>query len=115
MPSQPQVTENPVEDARTVAHDQVDDEAQRTDRGDPEARDKHDLGILVRRGPARLLQDTAIAALPGALRPLLDPPLKLPAPVHDVRHGLTARCRPRRGGARAPPGPGSASISRRSG
>src|SRR6266581_3581393 len=84
--SHPQGPENPMEDAGTVSHDQVDHEAQGTDRGDAEAGDQHDLRVLVRRGPARHLQDAAVPPLAETLRALLDPPLDLPALVHDVRH-----------------------------
>src|SRR5436309_4662778 len=84
--SQPQEPENPVEDAGTVSHDQVDHEPQGADRGDAEAGDEHDLRVLVRRGPARHLQDAAVPPFAEALGALLDPPLNLPALVHDVRH-----------------------------
>src|SRR5438093_1245447 len=84
--SQPQEPENPVEDPGTVSHDQVDHEPQGADRGDAEAGDEHDLRVLVRRGPARHLFDSAVPPFAEALRALLDPPLDLPALVHDVRH-----------------------------
>src|SRR5207249_3684458 len=82
----PHEPEDPVEEAGPVSHDQVDQEAEGSDRRDPDSGDEHDFRVLVRRGPARHLQDATVTAFPEALRALLDPPLHLPALVHDVRH-----------------------------
>src|SRR2546428_147705 len=79
--------EEPADRARPVSHDQVDHEPERADRNDSDPGDQDDLRVLVRRRLAGHLEDSPESAFPEPLHPLLDPPLDLPAPVHDVRHG----------------------------
>src|SRR5207249_12106717 len=99
----------------TVPQEHDDYDAQSADIDAPEARDHHDLRILVRGRLPGHLQDAAILPFPEALDALLDPTLDVPALVDDVRHGVTAQCRGRPGGGRVRPVRGSASSGPRSG
>src|SRR6266566_8226903 len=98
--------EEPADCARSVSHDQVDHEPERTDRNDSDPGDQHDFRVLVRRRLAGHLEDAAEPAFPEPLHSLLDPPLDFPAPVHDVRHGPhRTMSTPAWGARRCSPGP----------
>src|SRR5436309_10494442 len=98
--------EEPADRARPVSHDQVDHEPERTDRDDSDPGDQDDLRVLVRRRLAGHLEYSPESAFPEPLHPLLDPPLDLPAPVYDVRHGPhRTMSTPAWGARRCSPGP----------
>src|SRR2546422_2387470 len=98
-----------------VLHEPVDEEADEPDEQEPEARDHDDPRVLVGRGLAGHLQDAAVAPLPETLRPLLDPPLHVPALVEDLRHPTAPRPRRPRVPARSRPARRFVSTSRPSG
>src|SRR5213594_841424 len=85
--SGPHDAEQSAEHVGSVAHDQINHEAQGPDRDDAQSGDHHDFRIFVGGGLACHLEDPAVLPFPETLRPLLDPTLYVPALVHDVSHG----------------------------
>src|SRR3989440_255423 len=84
--SGPHDAEQSAEHVGSVAHDQIDHEAEGADRDDAQSGDHHDFRVFVGGGLACHLEDATVLPFPEALHPLLDPTLYVPALVHDVRH-----------------------------
>src|SRR2546425_12341352 len=79
-----------------VLHEPVDEEPHEPDEQEAHPRDHHDPAVLLRGGLPGHLEDATVPALAEALRPLLDPPLHVPALVHDLGHVTAPRRRPLR-------------------